>query len=154
MAKKVLKKYFNFTYFDKFIFLSYLLLILFWIAFKHTPGISKSNESYLFKIAYNTNIIPFQFNPSTSISFIVKNLIFKAVILTPIAYFYLKYWDVKNYIKFISVMSTICVIFNLILLITLKGYFDTTDIIIELIGISIFYIMFSFKKLSVSDNRQ
>lgn len=150
IVEKMLKKYFKFTYFDRFLFLGYLILILFWFVFKRSPGIAESPELYLSSISYNTNIIPFQFNPLTPINFIIKNLIFKAIVLVPIAYLYIKYWNVNKYTKFISVMMSICIVFNLFLLLTLKGYFDTTDIIVELIGVSIVYIIFSlFKKLTV-----
>lgn len=147
---KILEKYFKLTYLDKFLFLGYLILILSWFVFKHSPGIAKSSESYLFKIAYSTNIIPFQLNVNTPINFIIKNLIFKLFVLIPIAYLYLKYWDGAKYFKFISAMFLVSLGLNLFFLLTLKGYFDTTDLIVELIGASIVYIIYTlFKKMNI-----
>lgn len=136
--KKITKRFWIIT-------ISYFVIYLIFLTVKSAPSFSFYEGNYLNKLSYGVNIIPFQFDRNTPLNYIILLLIFKFLKLMPLSYAIyneFKFNSTINYIEWIGLISLLLEFFELIIL---KGYFDTTDIVMNCLG-AITILMFIRRK--------
>lgn len=108
-----------------------------------------------YEIYYRINLIPFK-TIKEIITFgtqysIVVNILGNLLVFMPLSYFLIELFKIKGYFKniIISIMSLL--ILELVQYIFNLGVFDIDDIILPVIGISIFY--FIYNKIKVSNKK-
>ena len=125
-------------------FILYLILLITLVAFDYFRGNSSS-----------VNIIPFDtirgyvkafLNSSANLNIIVYNLVGNIVCLTPLAFFLPILFKKQNKFKIFLITTigiTLCIEF--LQLITMSGAFDVDDIILNVLGASIAYLILNIK---------
>lgn len=156
MSKKK-KKAAESTPFLRFLFVVYVALLL-WLLFDRTPG--WGNElSYAEAMRSSMNLIPFytignywkvvQRMEFTSLFWhCVINLGGNIFLFIPIGYFLPKIWPfLRNFFSFLLTCIMSIVLVELVQLVTLLGSLDIDDLILNLLGMLVGYLIFmSFKK--------
>lgn len=125
-------------------FILYLILLITLVAFDYFRG----NE-------FSVNIIPLDtimgyvkafFNSSTNLNVIAYNLVGNVVCLTPLAFFLPRLFEKQNKFKiFLITTMGIALSMEILQLITMSGTFDIDDIILNVIGACIVYLILNIK---------
>lgn len=125
-------------------FILYLILLITLVAFDYFRGDSVS-----------VNIIPLDtimgyvkafFNSSANLNVIAYNLVGNVVCLTPLAFFLPRLFKKQNKFKiFLITTIGIALSIEILQLITMSGTFDIDDIILNVIGACIAYLIFNIK---------
>lgn len=125
-------------------FILYLILLITLVAFDYFRGDSVS-----------VNIIPLEtimgyvkafFNNSANLNIIAYNLVGNIVCLTPLAFFLPRLFEKQNKFKtFLITTMGIALSIEILQLITMSGTFDIDDIILNVIGALIAYLVLSIK---------
>lgn len=125
-------------------FILYLILLITLVAFDYFRGNSVS-----------VNIIPLDtimgyvkafFNSSANLNVIAYNLVGNVVCLTPLAFFLPRLFKEQNKFKiFLITTIGIALSIEILQLITMSGTFDIDDIILNVIGVCIAYLILNIK---------
>lgn len=117
--------------------------VLVFIAFliEKRPLLSGST-SYFSQVAYNTNLVPFYYDPNTNYQALQMNVVMKIFLVMPIAIYYLLKKDCTLG-QLITFILGICLIFECAKVLSLRGIFDITDLFYYAIGGLIAYYLVS-----------
>ena len=146
MLKKIVK-------FNIIAFLIYFILIALIIYIKSPTRFSGSDNEYIHKLSMSINLVPFYYEPNASYNILCINVIRKITIITPFIYFYHKIINTKNIVTFISYILSIGFLIELFQLLTLKGFFDITDILNYVIYSSIIYYICNITKILITKSK-
>ena len=134
-------------------FLIYFILITLIIYIKSPTRFSGSDNEYIHKLSMSINLVPFYYEPNASYNILCINVIRKITIITPFIYFYHKIINTKNIVTFISYILSIGFLIELFQLLTLKGFFDITDILNYVIYSSIIYYICNITKILITKSK-
>lgn len=120
---------------SRWLLLSYLFLLLSFIYIASGPATPKES-TYLEKIIFCSNLVPFY--KIGTVKMILTSLItyFPIGLLARDAFSYL-----QNHRRFYLCLILVIFSFELIQVITLKGFFDVNDIIFGFIGATLVYLL-------------
>ena len=157
MSKKKKKKSADSTPLLRFLFVVYVALLL-WLLFDRTPGWG-SEVSYADQMRSSMNLIPFHTIGNywkvvrrmefTSLFWhCVINLGGNIFLFIPIGYFLPRLWPfLRNFFSFLLACTMSIVLVELLQLVTLLGSLDIDDLILNLFGMLVGYVLFMiFKK--------
>ena len=137
------------------IFIIYLVFIFLYPLLKGSIAHVNGYPSYFEKLIRCINIIPFYFDYTVMPAIILKNIVFKLCLFSPVGY--MLFVPKQRQIKVAKIILLIGLSKELFHLLILYGYFDITDIIYYLIGGLIGYhihkILFGFHFTNLSNNR-
>lgn len=134
-------------------FLIYFILLAFIIYLKSPTRFSGSDNEYIHKLSMSINLVPFYYEPNASYDILCINVIRKITIIIPFIYFYHKIINTKNIVTFISYILSIGFLIELFQLLTLKGFFDITDILNYVIYSSIIYYICNITKILITKSK-
>lgn len=157
MSKKKKKKSADSTPLLRFLFVVYVALLL-WLLFDRTPGWG-SEVSYADQMRNSMNLVPFHTIGNywkvvrrmefTSLFWhCVINLGGNIFLFIPIGYFLPRLWPfLRNFFSFLLACTMSIVLVELLQLVTLLGSLDIDDLILNLFGMLVGYVLFMiFKK--------
>ena len=157
MSKKKKKKSADSTPLLRFLFVVYVALLL-WLLFDRTPG-WESEVSYADQMRNSMNLVPFHTIGNywkvvrrmefTSLFWhCVINLGGNIFLFIPIGYFLPRLWPfLRNFFSFLLACTMSIVLVELLQLVTLLGSLDIDDLILNLFGMLVGYVLFMiFKK--------
>ena len=157
MRKKKKKKSADSTPLLRFLFVVYVALLL-WLLFDRTPGWG-SEVSYADQMRNSMNLVPFHTIGNywkvvrrmefTSLFWhCVINLGGNIFLFIPIGYFLPRLWPfLRNFFSFLLACTMSIVLVELLQLVTLLGSLDIDDLILNLFGMLVGYVLFMiFKK--------
>ena len=157
MSKKKKKKTADSTPLLRFLFVVYVALVL-WLLFDRTPGWG-SEDSYADQMRNSMNLVPFHTIGNywkvvrrmefTSLFWhCVINLGGNIFLYIPIGYILPRLWPfLRNFFSFLLACTMSIVLVELLQLVTLLGSLDIDDLILNLFGMLVGYVLFMiFKK--------
>lgn len=152
MSKKKKKKSTDSTPLLRFLFVVYVALLL-WLLFDRTPGWG-SEVSYADQMRNSMNLVPFHTIGNywkvvrrmefTSLFWhCVINLGGNIFLFIPIGYFLPRLWPfLRNFFSFLLACTMSIVLVELLQLVTLLGSLDIDDLILNLFGMLVGYVLF------------
>jgi glycopeptide antibiotics resistance protein len=119
----------------------YVFLILFWFISKGTIAYTNGILPYPLKVSQSMNWVPFYLSSYMPIDILIRNIVFKLLLLMPLSYILPRIFPktkvFKNYVFYIIGTAFLVEFIQVYLLI---GYFDITDIIYYSVGSIASYI--------------